>query len=399
MTKKELHIANGAIILLIIFSTWVTLERFSNQQIQDIFLDSFQPPQETVQSTETSQLEETCTDQPVIELTSAQDPHIKQLQKYQEICNSAATQELMIFTTMPANQNDAQVEALTMSQTLREFQTYGIQPIVIVEPYNSLGAVNYTSFLNGTYTPALNVYFATLQENGITDEMMGTWVPFPESNTPNWDNKDTEPSDFAQAVNIYLGSLKATFPNAKGSILLNSATYEPTDELWDNGDYLSLVPYLQDIDRELVDSFGIQGFPWVSPSTQTKRQIYRAEEFLQPDLMIDAARELRTKDIWINTGSFYARYADSPEARREVSVSERQAIMNEILDVARQIQEFQLNEYRVSINIFAEDKTGTPENVDFSYFQSETQNQIFKDFLKQASEEEIPISLFDKVSQ
>jgi hypothetical protein len=46
---------------------------------------------------------------------------------------------------------------------------------------------------------------------------METWVPFPESNTPSWNNKDTEPKDFASCVNKYLATVKHYFPAAKGS--------------------------------------------------------------------------------------------------------------------------------------------------------------------------------------
>src|SRR5690606_15193158 len=105
----------------------------------------------------------------------------------------------------------------------------------------------------------------------------------------------------------------SVFPRAKGSVLLNATTYDPNDLEWNNGNYINLNQYLIGIERNLVDSVGIQGFPWVSDAQKERKQIFDASEFLQPDIAIAAAQELRTRNIWFNTGSFGSKYTNDSE--------------------------------------------------------------------------------------
>jgi hypothetical protein len=285
-----------------------------------------------------------------------------------------------------------------VAQKLFKFSKNKVTPIVIVEPYVGDHSMQYRDYMNGKYDSALNYYFQVLKQQGVTDEMMGVWVPFPESNTPNWENKDTEPNDFSIVVNKYLSTLKAYFPKAHGSILLSAITYEPNDLDWENGDYISLTPYLANINKTLVDSLGIQGLPWMGSQSQNAIQIFRATEFLQPDIAISAAQELRTRDIWLNTGSFYTKYATNPEEQVFASLNERKGILDGIIDVAKYIKGYQLNEYRVRINLFSEDKSKTQEATDWSYFQNADSIDLLKDFLHKTEELEIPVSVSDKVN-
>ena len=256
--------------------------------------------------------------------------------------------------------------------------------------------MSYKTYLNGNYDTGMDRFFQQLKSQGVTSEMMGTWVPFPESNTPSWNNKDTEPKDFASCVNKYLSVMKKYFPQAKGSVLLNATTYLPTDAGWENGDYISLSEYVDHLDKSLVTSFGIQGFPWVSNAQQTKRTIFRASEFLQSDLAIGAAQVLRTRDIWINTGTFASKYTNDPAKTVHLSLNERKAILEDILTVAKNIRDYQQNEYRVSINLFSEDKSNTNEATDWSYLGDTDSTVVLKDFLSQANQADMPVSLYDK---
>jgi hypothetical protein len=174
-------------------------------------------------------------------------------------------------------------------------------------------------------------------------------------------------------------------------------TYDPSDTEWANGDYLDLTPYLQNINKTYVNSIGIQGFPWVSQATANpRREIFKASEFLQPDLAIAAARELHTRDIWFNTGSFYAKYTSDKSNQVVLSPSERKAILDSVIDAVQYIQDYQQNEYRVSVNLFSQDKSTTTEATDWSFGQDINNKTVFREFMAKASQADIPVSLFDK---
>lgn len=404
MKNKEFFVANLVVALLVFLAASLTFEVFSNERFAAIVKNGFYenivepkfPYQEEDLNDPGVVADTRCSKKDMLPLIPGNDPHLAKLVEYQEFCGSFVTDTLMFFSAFPYSRFTAAEEATALAAKLKAFHQNGIHPIVIVEPYAGGEPIDYKGFLAGGYNVALDNYFQALSDNGVTKEMMGTWVPFPESNTPNWENKNTEPQDFALAVNKYLGFLQKYYPEVKGSILLNSTTYDPNDLEWNNGDYLSLIPYIEDIDKNLIESFGIQGFPWVSNSTVEKRhQIFRASEFLQPDMAIASAQELRTKDIWLNTGTFATKYADDETKRVEVSLNDRKATLNGILDVAKGMEEYQLNGYRVSINLFSEDKSSFGEATDWSYFQGEDSRILLKEFLRKAEEYDIHISLFD----
>lgn len=337
-----------------------------------------------------------CSKKEPMAISTLSDPHLKKLEDYQAACGSFVTNKLMFFTGFSANVDEADSNANAVATKLKEFSANGVTPIVIAEPYIGSEAMSYKAYLAGAYDSGMDHFFKKLKENGVTDNMMGTWVPFPESNTPSWNNKDTEPRDFALCVNKYLRKMKEYFPGAEGSILLNATTYEPDDLGWENGNYFSFSEYIGLLDHDLVSSFGIQGFPWVSNAQQAKRTIFKASEFLQPDLAIGAAQSLRNRDIWINTGTFASKYTQDPLKRVEVSINERKALLNGILEMAQYIRNYQQNEYRVSINLFSEDKSDANEQTDWSYFQDVDSTTVLKEFLVRAEELGIPISLYDK---
>lgn len=388
MKRKEMVVANSLLISLVAgfgvlaFSLSINQNPFASDNTQV--------------TARRESLVDRCSDRSRLNIGEVTEPHLKRLSYYQDMCGSFVTDRLMFFTGFSENADAADENAMLVAEKLRQFSGAGVSPIVIVEPYLKSEAMSYKNYLAGMYDAGTDQFFKKLKEFGVTDEMMGTWVPFPESNTPNWNNKDTEPGDFGLCVNKYLKKLKEHFPGAKGSILLNAATYEPTDEAWENGDYLSLDEYLVHVDPRLVDSFGIQGFPWVSNAQQTKRTIFDAAEFLQPELAIRAAQLLRTRDIWINTGSFAGKYVQDLDKAVYLSLSERKAILNGVLGVANSIRNYQQNEYRISINLFSEDKGDTNEQTDWSYSQDNGSEAVLKEFLARAEEYGVPISIFDK---
>lgn len=399
MKRKELTVVNAVLVGLVVVFGILTLKLSINGSLSSAVRAGMSQDDSARQAAEANSTQ-SCSAKPPMRTdtsnTVATDPHITKLEQYQQVCGSYVTNELMIFTSFPADRATAEADAARMAAKLRVFEAARIKPLVIVEPYAGDSAMSYKDYLAGKYDSAVNAYFQRLKAAGITEQTMGTWVPFPESNTPAWNNKDTEPRDFALCVNRYLGALRKYFPTTRTSILLNATTYEPTDLEYNNGDYLSLIPYLQNLDKSLVNSLGIQGFPFVSRASQERREIFKAEEFLQPDLAIDAAKELRTRDIWFNTGSFAAKYTNSDQNKVMISPNERKAVLAGILETTKSLQNYQQNEYRVSINLFSEDKAYANEATDWSYFQTADHEAVLRDFLRKAEDEEIPVSLYDK---
>lgn len=396
MKRKELLIVNAVIIGLITFFGAMTIGISVNENLATLVRGIFGGKDTTALQQIEKDMTATCSKKSALNLAPyATDPYLNKLQNYQELCGSRATDKLMLFTSFP-DATTAPADATAMANHLKAFAGAQVKPIVIAEPYIGDGAMSYKEFISGKYDSGLNIYFQKLKEAGVTDSMMGMWVPFPESNTPEWNNKDTEPRDYSLCINKYVGTMKKYFPKAKASVLLNATTYDPSDTEYNNGDYISLVPYLQEINKGIIDSVGIQGFPWVSNATAPRREIFKASEFLQPDLAIEAARELRIRDIWYNTGSFAAKYTTDTEKRVSITANERKAILTDILTTAEATQDYQQNEYRVFVNLFSEDKSEANEATDWSYFQNSENKAVLKDFLTKANERSIPVSLYDK---
>lgn len=395
MKNKELKIVNLFLILCFIFFSLLTLRLSSNRDLLSIVMDG-----NSKKSTQSTQIADSkrCSTSKQLSINSI-DPQLTRLQQYQSLCNSFVTNRMMFFTSFPDTEASANKLAEQVATKLVAFSEAGVSPIVVVEPYLPNGPMSYRQYMSGKYDTPVSTFFAELKRRNISEKQMGMWVPFPESNTPSWDNKDTEPRDFAIVVNKYLTSMQVQFPNTKGSVLLNATTYEPSDLEYENGDYLSLIPYLQDINKNLVSSVGIQGFPWVSRANTSRREIFRASEFLQPNYAIEAAQELRTRDIWFNTGSFAKKYANDKNQTVLVALSDRKAILSDVIEEAKAVQTIQQNQYRVMINLFAEDKSNSREATDWSYFQDGNNQNVLIDFLNQASLSNIDIALYDSTPE
>lgn len=341
-----------------------------------------------------------CSSEPArVELfLSSQLPAVRKLGELEEKCGSQVSSSLMYFTIMPKDSINAQELADKVEKVLQEYHKDGISPIVIVEPDSAWGLVDFSEFSSGFWDPFIDSFFSDLKKGGITDDMMGTWVPFPEANLPYWNHQNTTPEVYAVNVNRYVRILKKYFPNAKASVLLNSATYATDDYNWADGEYVSLKPYVQNLDKTLIDSFGLQGFPWMSPANEKGRVLFDSAEWLSVNLAIEAADTIGTKNIWFNTGTFAAKYASNPEMRTLVPGSVRKEILEKII---KQVRTLKGKKYNVSVNLFAEDKSGTSEGTDWSYFGSEYTNSedhiiALLDFLKNLHKEGVNVSFFFK---
>ncbi|NJS41938.1 hypothetical protein HC766_06645 [Candidatus Gracilibacteria bacterium] len=365
----------------------LTFTTFSNQGMAEVIFNNY-----SAATINTDEINNCSVNSSIEGLEQSNDKNLKALDDFQNVCNSFVADRLMIFTEMPIDSASSEYLAQSLGAKLQEFAQYKVEPVVIVEPVNSGQLLNYEDIKNGRYDGFFENFFAELSELDLTDEQMGIWVPFPESNVPYWDHGETLPSDYAINVNKYLGYLKKYFPNSEGSILLNSITYDPEDENWENGDYVSLVPYTMGLNPDLVDSVGIQGFPWVSKASSKNRKLFDAQDFLSTSFIIESAKLLRTKDIWINTGTFSRKYTDSSIDEVRIGLDQRKTLLDDIL-----VEVFKAEEdgYRIWVNLFAEDKSETTEATDWSYLESEGGKVIFKEFVQQLNDNEVELALFD----
>lgn len=370
--------------LIVSYSTTLTLQQFLQEQTP-----------KTVTRTPITR----CNDiEKLPNLGNTNEVHLKKLNEYQEVCNSLAFSRLMIFEDMPKDSIDAVNKASKMVERLIEFDKYGVEPLVIVEPVTEWGLIDFSEFSDGFYDQWITEYFEIIKSKGISDEMMGIWVPFPEANLPYWNRSNAKPEEFGVVVNKYLKILKRHFPQAKASILLNSATYETTDFNWERGEYVSLIPYVSKLDGSLINSFGIQGFPWRTDATvERETKLYDPRQYINSRLAIEAASYLNVKEIWFNTGTFSKKYTLDSERTVYEDPSERGELLDKTIEEALVAKG---KGYKVWINLFSENKSDTPEATDWSYWQDYKSDEdpnkyILKDFLKKAYTNELGLSLFD----
>ena len=350
-----------------------------------------------VKSASATQSVKSCSISPMTDplLVKSLNPSLRKLAEYEQLCAGAVTDTIMVFTGMPTDLAQASENATDMAATLKEFAKYGLHPLVVMEPTTSLGLINLEKFSQGYYDLALNAYYQKLKSQGITDTTMGTWVPFPESNIPEWGS--TNPAqfgtNFVRAANIQ----KQHFPDSKISIILDSLSYPPGVLDWDGGAYVSLSSYLQAIPKGLVDSFGYQGFPWAAPAGEPFSNL-DAAKFLKPDLAKEAAEILGTKNIWLNTGTYKTFYSTNLAKRVEASAELRAQILASIMSQAEWLKS---RGFTVTISLFAENKTETAEDVDWSYWTGSDPSgphaDVLKSFLADLKSKSIGFWLFDSL--
>lgn len=339
-----------------------------------------------------------CTSKPPQDgLIQASSKSLQKLQNFQEACHSSVTDTSMVFIGIPATEATARLQAKQDSALFKDYAAHGIRPVVIAEPtdYSTGDNIDFADFAAGKTLPALLVYFDELKASGVQGQSLGIWNPFPEANLPYWKNNKVE--YFAPSVNLYISTLHKQFPGVQTSIMLNSATYETTDFNWENGDYTSLLPYLKGISPGTINYMGLQGFPWVS-AKGGNGLILNASEFLNPQLISEAADYLKVKNVWFNTGTFSTKYALDPERRVDITPEQRKAIFATVLE---QVGELQGQGYSVSINIFAQDKSKTPEETNWSYWDnsdpfSSPHTPVLTEFIHDLSDRKANVWLFDK---
>lgn len=326
-------------------------------------------------------------------LATSSSPQLKKLAEYEAVCGSAVTSQMSFFVPTPTTINEAAANAADTAAQLREFAKYTITPLVFFEPANENGPISLANYRAGKYDAALDAYFGSLKKAGVTDAMMGTWIPIPEGNLPEWSSVD--PIVFTGSVTRAITMQKKHFPRSKASIMLDTITYsEPGN--YDNGRAVSLLPYVRGIPSGLVDSFGLQGFPWSPPSYDNAPTNGRAKDYLRIDFAAEAARALNVKDIWLNSGTFGTMYAGQA-GQVSVTPAQRLSLLN---DVIAQLKSLQAQGFHTSMHLFAQNKSSSPEGIDWSYWPSNNSTTspstyAFRAFAHNLQENHVPLWLFD----
>lgn len=327
-------------------------------------------------------------------LAGAASSQLRKLAQYEQACASTVANQLSFFVPTPTTAQEARDYAADVAVRLREFAAYGISPLVFFEPTTGSGLVNLANYRAGNYDPALDAYFAAIKNAGITDVMMGTWVPLPEANIPVWTSLD--PNDFAGCVVKAVTYQKKYFPASKASVMLDTITY-PTAGSWSGGRAISLLPYVQNLPAGLIDSVGLQGFPWSPAANESGPTNGGPRDYLRVELAAEAARALHVKDVWLNTGTFGVKYAGSAATRVTISPEQRLVLLTEVIARAKTLQAQGL---KVSIHLFAEDKSRVAEATDWSYWPNgqvaaSPSTYAFKAFAHDLQAAGIPLWLFD----
>lgn len=330
-----------------------------------------------------------CTNQPIKSRPATSDPQLKVISEYEHACRSSFIDDMMLFTNMPISVADAQQAADKMAIRLKDFQQQDITPIVIVEPDSEWGLIDFQEYARGDYDAWIAAYFQELAYDGISEQNLGIWIPFPEPQQPYWNN-NSNPDDFAHSVNRYFHSLRTVFPEGKTAILLDSQV---------NADEKApqLLAYTRLIDNSLVTMAGLQGFPWhPTDEGDTRLPITSASQFAPASLLEEVAHSLGTKEVLLNIGSYRHRKGQNG-GDTAVTTEERAATMDSI---AREVKILQKDNYHTTVNVFAQDKLNAKEGVDWSYWQpgaykTSAHTALFTKFIHDIKNENTKISLFD----
>lgn len=326
-------------------------------------------------------------------LTNASTPELRKLAQYEQVCSGAVAVKSSFFAPTPGTTAEAQYYAQDMIGRLKEYAKFGIQPLIFFEPNDDNGILDLNQYKAGAYDSALDTYFSLLKSGGITDAMMGTWVVFPEGNLPVWNNSDA--ATFTTNVTKTIGFQKKYFPQSKASLMLDSETYAPGAS-WGNGQYISLLPYVQNIPHGYVDSFGLQGFPWAAPANTNEASLYDPSVFLRVDFAVQVAQNLGVNSVWLNTGTFSKAYTNTAAQTVNASAVIRQTTLNSIIAQAKKVKSQGFN---VAIHLFAQNKSNTSEAINWAYWDSQpstdANTNVFTTFAHDATGAGIPIWIFD----
>ncbi len=327
-------------------------------------------------------------------LAASSVSQLRKLAEYEFVCGGEVVKQMSFFVPLPTTDAEAIEMASDTTATLKEFAKQNITPLVFMEPTRwSGGIVDIATYRDGGYDAAIDTYFATIKASGVTDIQMGTWNPLPEGNIPVWG--DTRAETFTAIVKRTVQLQKKHFPNSKASVLLESKTY-PRGDSWMDGKYVSLLPFVRNLPDGLIDSFGLQGFPWGAMS-KLEVAVLEPSVYLRTDLAMEAAGSLGIKDVWFNTGTFNTFHKGDGMPLVTLPTKQRQQILDNVL---QQMKAVKAAGYKPAVHLFARDKSDTDEKIDWSYWKtgkmsSSPATPVFKAFVRDARTAGVPLWLYD----
>jgi len=289
----------------------------------------------------------------------------------------------MLFQDMPKTTSVAKSQAVEFAAVLQAYGKGGVSPLVVFEPQGvDLKRVN---------TAALEAYFDALKGAGVTDEIIGTWIPFPEPNIPEWEGANTDPKLFVSNMTACARLLRDRFPGVHIAVLLDSKTYPSGDSYWAKGTYgeKELLAYASGFPEGLIEVAGLQGLMWEPEAKDEGEKVYDAATFLPASSAIVLAKKLGVQQVLLNTGTYASMYDYVQGGRVTATDADRKQTLATILDQAAIVQQAGL---LTTVNLFAEDKRQT--EADWSYGQSPESWAVLKGFADSVSQKGLGLSLF-----
>lgn len=310
------------------------------------------------------------------------DPQLRKLAAYERALGYGF-ESMPLSSGLPRDVEEARTLGASMSARLKEWGKYGIRPVVLMEPIFEIGSelADLTSLGTPGYINdmgVLDTYFQGMRWEGVTDEQMGTWVPYPNPNLAIWGDGITSPAIFrANAVGA-AQCLKTHFREAHVSILLNRTTQPDGDTPGNPGSssLVKLLDYVGDVPPDLFDSFGLQGFPWERND--------RPADFLSAGAAMACAARLSANRVWLNTGSFSHRKDGATDL--VIDPERRIAVLNQVLEQATFVRQSGPD---VNINLLAINRA---DQVDWSY-PTATDRDMLDAWVQRAAQAGVSVTL------
>jgi hypothetical protein len=303
---------------------------------------------------------------PIVPSTS-QKVSYQPLERYNQMAGGDFASSVMVFSSVPVNSEETENVATRIAEKIKTLSNSGLQAVIVIEPISaSAGKLSFTDIALGKYNNDFVALVAALKAKGVTNANIGNWIIWPEPNLPDkyWNKPGFVSSTYGDMFNNFAGPLKAAFPNAQTTILMDTKSYEPDDIDYARGTATSWSPYLIRVNKNLVTTIGIQGFTWYSKDGRD--ELTDPKQYLPTNLVVEAANQLGVKNVLVNTGQAKA-YKSTSGSIVSIPDAKRRGINNQ---VAAQILSIHNQGFGVTANFFVEDKIDT-EGVNFSYPDSD----------------------------
>lgn len=296
---------------------------------------------------------------------SSSDVNIAKVNSYKALTGVDTAKKVVYFMPMPTTVAEADALAADTVVKLRNISNAGMTPVVYMEPTRIAGGqVALTQIAAGQYQSALVRMFDRVKVAGITSAQMGTWIAYPEINTPAWDRTGFQPAMFGAMINGFASALHSSFSGAKAGILLDGFSYSVSAMTWDNGLAVSWMPYLEKISAGSVDTVGLQAYWLPSGDFASLFAVITGSTYvMDTNLVKEAVGKLGASDVLIQTGTPKTVNVTWLNKVTTVDAATRSGVLASIASGAIALEDSNL---AVTVSLFTENKYST-EGKDWSY--------------------------------